>query len=182
MDISNMILENLKWKALEQISSKVWWDTASTKAIASKALPMILWQFSKNVQSESWAEALNNALNSHLWESKIDIEDGKKILWHIFWNKESAINEVAQATWQTQEDASWVMWALSSVIMETLWDQKKAAGWFGTQEITKLLSWTWKDTDILGMVMDQDGDWDFDSKDAMSFGLWWFKDKFLWKK
>jgi hypothetical protein len=53
MDISNMILANLKGKALQQISSKVGGDSVGTKAIAAKALPMILAQLSKNSQDEA---------------------------------------------------------------------------------------------------------------------------------
>jgi len=178
-----MILSNLKWKALEQITSQVWGDNAATKAIAAKALPMILGQLSKNAQDEKGAEEINTALNSHLWESKIDIADGKKILWHIFGGKDDAVEKVASATWQSPEQTSGVMGALSSVIMETLGDQKKAAGWFWAGDVMKMLSWVGaNDSNILGMVMDQDGDGDFDSQDAMKFGMGWIKSKFLGKK
>lgn len=181
MDISNMILANLKGKALEQIAAQVGWDNAATKAIAAKALPMILGQLSKNTESEKWAEDLNNALNSHLGESKIDIADGKNILGHIFGGSDKAIAEVAKASGQSKEETSGVMGALSSVIMETLGDQKKAASGFGTGDLMKMLSWVGKDSDILGMVMDQDGDGDFDKNDAMKFGMGWIKSKFLGK-
>jgi len=177
-----MILANLKWKALEQITAKVWWDNATTKAIASKALPMILGQLSKNAESKEWAESINTALNSHLWESKIDVADGINIMGHIFGNKEDAVEKVASATWQSPEQTSGVMWALSSVIMETLGDQKKAAGWFWASDVMKMLSGVGaNDSNILGMVMDQDGDGDFDKQDAMKFGMGWIKSKFLGK-
>jgi hypothetical protein len=32
------------------------------------------------------------------------------------------------------------------------------------------------------MVMDQDGDGDFDKQDVMKFGMGWIKNKFLGKK
>jgi hypothetical protein len=181
MELSNMLLNQLKWKALEEITKKVGGDNAATKAIAAKALPMILGQLSKNTESEKWAEDLNNALNSHLWESKIDIDDGKNILGHIFGWSDNAVAEVAKASGQSAEQASWVMGALSSVIMETLGDQKKAASGFGTKDLMKMLSWTGKDNAILGMVMDQDGDGDFDKQDAIKFGMGWIKKKFLGK-
>lgn len=177
-----MILANLKGKALEQITSKVGWDSAGTKAIAAKALPMILGQLSKNAQDEKGAEDINNALNSHLGESKVDIEDWKNILGHIFGSSESAVKAVAQETGQSEEQASGVMGALSSIIMETLGDQKKAASGFWTQDVMKLLSGVGWDSDILWMVMDQDGDGDFDKNDAMKFGMGWIKNKFLGKK
>lgn len=177
-----MLLEQLKGKALEEITKKVGWDNTATKAIAAKALPMILGQLSKNTESEAWAEDLNNALNSHLGESKIDVEDGKNILWHIFGWADSAVSDIAKASGQSADQTSGVMGALSSVIMETLGDQKKAAGGFDTGDLVKLLAGTGKDTDILGMVMDQDGDGDFDKQDAVRFGMDWIKNKLLWKK
>ena len=61
------------------------------------------------------------------------------------------------------------MSALSSVIMETLGDQKKAAGGFSTGDLMRLLSGTGKDSNILEMVMDQDGDGDFDTQDGIKF-------------
>ena len=74
------------------------------------------------------------------------------------------------------------MGALSSVIMETLGDQKAASSGFSASSLTKLLSGTGADSNILGMVMDQDGDGDFDKNDAMKFGMDWVKNKFLGKK
>jgi hypothetical protein len=106
MDISNMILANLKGKALEQITAKVGGDNAATKMIAAKALPMILGQLSKNTESESGAESLNNALNSHLGESRIDVEDGKNILSHIFGGSDDVVAQVAKATGQSAEDSA----------------------------------------------------------------------------
>jgi len=166
---------------MEQIASQIGWDSAATKIITAKALPMILGQLSKNTETSQWAEDLNNALNDHLWESKIDIEDGKNILGHIFWNKDEAISQIANETNQSPEATSGVMWALSSVVMEQLWDQKKAAGWFWAQDLMKMLSWTWKDANMFALL-DQDWDGDFDKQDAMKFGMGWIKNKFLGKK
>jgi hypothetical protein len=183
MDISNMILANLKGKALEEITKSVWGNNAATKAIAAKALPMLLGQLEKNSQDESQADALNKALDAHTGASKIDVADGMKIFGHLFWHdSDSTVEAVAKAAGASKEESAGVMGALSSVLMETLWDQKKAAGGFSTGDLMKLLSGTGKDVDILGMVMDQDGDGDFDKNDAMKFGMKWVKNKLLGKK
>ena len=183
MELSNILLENLKGKALEQISKKVGGDKKSTKSIAAQALPLILAQLEKNSQDTKEAKKINEALNSHVWKSKIDIDDGMKILSHIFGkNTDNVIGKIAQASWQNKKQSAGVMSALSSVIMETLGDQKKAAGGFDTADLVKLLSGTGKDANILGMVMDQDGDWDFDKNDAMKFGLGWIQKNFFSKK
>jgi len=176
-----MFLENLKGTALEQITQKVGGDNATTKSIAAKALPMLLWQLEKNTSTPEWADSLNNALNSHLGESKIDLADGAKILGKIFSGSNSAVESVAKETWTTPEESSGVMSALSSVIMETLWDQKNASWGFSTGDVMKLLAGTGKDSDILGMVMDQDWDGDFDKNDAVGFGMGFLK-KWLTKK
>lgn len=182
MELSNMLLEGLKGKALEQIATQIGGDSKITKSIAAKALPMILGQLEKNSQDPKKADDLNNALNSHLGESKINMADGVKILWHIFGGSDSAVAQVAKASGQDAEKTGGVMSALSSVIMETLWDQKKASSGFSTWDLVKMLAGTGKDNAILGMVMDQDWDGDFDKNDAMKFGMGWIKKKFLWKK
>lgn len=51
---------------------------------------------------------------------------------HIFGDKQKAINAIAKNTGSSAEESSGVMSALSSVVMETLGDQKKAAGGFST--------------------------------------------------
>lgn len=178
MDLSNMLMQQLKGKALEQIASQVWGDSAMTKTIAAKALPMILGQLSKNTETPEGAESLNNALNGHLGESKVDVNDGMKILGHMFGNKDTAVWEVAKTSGATAAQTEWVMWALSSVVMESLWDQKKAAGWFGANDLMKMLSGTGKDGNMFALL-DQDWDGDFDKSDAMKFGFWMLKKKFF---
>ena len=178
MDFSNMLMQQLKGKAIEQITGKIGGDSAATKMIAAKALPMILWQLSKNTETPEGAESLNNALNSHLGESNIDTNDGMKILGHMFGNKDEAIAEVASATWQSPEQTAWVMSGLSSMVMEKLWDQKKAASGFGTGDLTKMLSGTGKDANMFALL-DQDWDGDFDKSDAVKFGMWMLKKKFF---
>lgn len=181
MDFSNILMQQLKGKALEQIAWQVGWDSAMTKSIASKALPMILEQMSKNTETPGWAEDLNDALNKHLGESKIDVQDGMNILWHVFGDKQEAISQVANMSGASKDQTAWVMWALSSMVMEQLGDQKKAAGWFGTNDLVKMLSGTGKDANIFALL-DQDGDGDFDKQDAMKFGFSWFMKKVLGKK
>lgn len=183
MQLTNILLENLKGKALEQIAEKVGGDSVATKAITAKALPMILKQFEKNTSDEAGAESLNKALDAHTGESKIDVADGMNILGHLFGDKDNAVAEVAKATGQDTEKSAGVMGALSSVIMETLGDQKKAAwSWFGAGDLMKMLSGTGKDSNILEMVMDQDGDGDFDKNDVMKFGFGMLKKKFFGRK
>jgi hypothetical protein len=158
MQISNMLLENLKGKALQEIASAIWIDEQTTKALASIGLPLLLVQLEQNASTHAGADKINDALNKHLWDSKIDISDGAKILSYIFSNSWDTISLISKQTGKSKDDTLGVMSALSSILMETLWDQKKAAGWFETSEIMKLLSWTGKDVDILGMVMDEPRD------------------------
>lgn len=178
MDFSNILMQQLKGKALEQITNQVGGDSAATKMIAAKALPMILGQLSKNTETPEGAESLNNALNSHLGESKIDTKDGMNILGHMFSNKDDAITEIANSTGQSTQQTAGVMSGLSSMVMEQLWDQKKAASWFGTGDLMKMLSGTGKDANMFALL-DQDWDGDFDKSDAMKFGFGMLKKKFF---
>ncbi len=140
-------------------------------------------QLEKTSQDETAAEGLNTALNDHMGESKIDVEDGKNILKHLFGGDSSqAVKEIAAQTGKSEEESEGVLGALSSVLMETLGDQKKAAGGMDTGDLMKLLSGVGKDNAILAMVMDQDGDGDFDKDDMVKFGWKYLKDKFLAKK
>jgi len=182
MEISNMLLENLQGKALEEIAQAVGIDAKKTKTLASIWLPLLLSQLEKNASTHSGAESINEALNKHLWKSRIDIADGVKILAHLFSNTDEVVQQVSAQSSKSKEETLWVLSALSSVIMETLWDQKKAAGWFETTELMKLLSGTGKDVDILWMVMEEPHDSKVHKEDTgISSGMSFLK-KLLTKK
>lgn len=184
MELTNMIMQQLQGKVIEEIAGQVGGNSDMVKKIAGQALPQILKQFEKKSEDATEAEALNNALDAHTSERPggFDIADGKKILGHLFGNSESAVKDVAKNSGADEETTSGIMGALSSVVMETLGNQKKAAGGLQTSDLMKMLSGVGKDTNFLSAMLDQDGDGDLDAQDAMKFGLGMLKKKLFGRK
>lgn len=182
MDFTQIIGNELKNQAMGQILSKVGGNNKTANALIQKALPTILGGLEKNSSSETGLASLSKALEKHTGTTKIDAEDGKNIFSHIFWDKKDAeLDTIAASTGATKEQSNEVMGILSSLVMEKLGDQK-AAGLDGSG-IEKILSGTSTgSSQMLGMMLDQDGDGDFDKNDAMKFGMGWIKNKFLGKK
>ena len=180
-----MLAEQLKGQAMKQIANRVWGgDNVLTGQLMAKALPMIMGQLEKNTQDPAGAEALDAALAKHdgsvlqnvEWA---DLDDGKSILGHIFWNRDEAVAQIAQETGASPEQSEGVMSMLAPLVMGAMGQQKQAAG-LSASGLTKMLSGSGKQSsNMLGMFLDQDGDGDFDSSDAMKFGMGMLKKKFF---
>lgn len=155
MQISNILLQNLKGEALAEIARASDASEKATKQIAAEALPLILSQMEIQTQDPLGANELNSALNAHLGTSKINRDDGAKILSHIFDDISAIYEVIAKRTSTSQEDASHVMQALASIIMETLGDHKAAASGLTDSDLARLLAGTGKDSNILEMVMQE---------------------------
>jgi hypothetical protein len=88
------------------------------QSMIEKALPSILSGLEKNTQTEDGKKALDTALEKHTGETKIDMNDGAKILGHILGNnKESEIENIAKETGASKEQSADVMNMLSSLVM-----------------------------------------------------------------
>jgi len=66
MEISNMLLENLQGKALEEIAQAVGIDAKKTKTLAGSGRPLWRSQLEKDASTHSGAESINESLNKHL--------------------------------------------------------------------------------------------------------------------
>jgi len=182
MDFTQIIGSELKNQALSQIAQKIGGDNATAQKLISAALPSVLGALEKNTSTQEGVQALDTALSAHTGTSSINIQDGEKILGHLLGGEtQTEIENIAAKTGATPTQSGQVMSMLSSLVMEKLGDQK-AAGLDGNA-IAKLLSGSSKSTSqMLGMFLDQDGDGDFDSQDAVKFGMKWIQQKFLGKK
>lgn len=180
MDISQLFWDDLKNKALVQISKKIGWDNAMAQSIIEQALPSILKKLEKNTTKKAWKEALDTALDAHMWETQINIEDGKKILTHIYGkNTEKKIEKIAEKSQISPEQSKDAMSVLSSLVIEKLGDSKKSGATI--EDITSLLGKSGKKKQIQ-TLFDQDGDGDMDKNDAIKFGLGYIMKRFLGKK
>ncbi len=184
MDLTALLVDQLKGQAINQIAKKVWGgDSVMTSQLMAKALPMIMGQLEKNSQDPAQAEALDAALAKHdgsvldnvEWA---DLDDGNKILSHIFGNKQEAVDQIAKETGASPEQSAGVMSMLAPLVMGAMWKEKKSAG-LSASGITSMLAWSSKSSNMMGMFLDQDGDGDFDKKDAMKFGMNYLKKKFF---
>ena len=179
MDINNVLESVLKNpEFLDVISKKTWLEKKQAKWEIAKALPLILEWLEENVKDPNKLESLKTALEKKhsqwFWDKfwNIDLEDGWKIISHIFWDKKNDIEkkvgntDVLKALWPV------VMWALGKSAKEK---------WGSLEAIIWVLSWSSKKSSwILVAIFDKDGDWDY-KDDLFKMILNWIKRKFLGK-
>lgn len=168
MDLNNMMTEMLKGKAIDTISEKVGLDSSSSKSMVAKALPMLLWALKNNSNDPEKKESLEKAVEWNDWSildnlSSLDLKEGNKILWHIFWDKKE---EIENEVWDKN-----ILSALAPLVMWTLW-KANSASW---ESANSLLSADWL-MDMATSFLDKD--WDGDVKDdLLSMIMWFFKKK-----
>lgn len=174
MDIQGMIQNAVQDKIVAEISKKTWlqWETAQ-KAIKA-ALPMLMGAMSKNADTQEWKDALDSALDAHDETNVLNETEWEKMLWHILWDEESAVEEaVAAQAWVSKEEATSVTKMIAPFLMGQLGSAKKAgadvAGDLNKDTIAKSLL-----TSFL------DKDWDGDVKDDLLWmGMDYFKKKMM---
>jgi hypothetical protein len=98
MDLSGMMTDLLKDQAIEAISKKTGLDLESSKSMASKALPMLLGALKNNSADDSKKESLEKAVAKNDGSildnlDNIDLNDGSKILGHIFGDKKEEVEK-----------------------------------------------------------------------------------------
>ncbi len=153
MDLNNMMTGLLKDQAIKVIAQKTGLDFDTSKKIASKALPTLLKTLKDNANNPEKKESLEKAVEKNDGSildnlENIDLEDGKKILWHIFWDKKE---EVEKEVWN-----KWVLEALAPIVMWVLW-KANSATW---KKASDLLS---EDGIIMSLAksfLDKDNDWE----------------------
>jgi len=168
MDLSGMMTDLLKDQAIEAISKKTGLDLESSKSMASKALPMLLGALKNNSADDSKKESLEKAVAKNDGSildnlDNINLNDGSKILGHIFGDKkEQAEKEVGDSS---------VLAALAPMVMGALWKANSTSG----SSASDLLSSDWMIAKLAISFLDKD--WDWDIKDdlmwmAMNFMKW----------
>ncbi len=168
MDLSNIMSEMLKDKIIDKISEKSWTDINSSKKMVAKALPLILWALKDNSNDPEKKESLEKAVKKNDGSvidnlGLLDLEDGNKILWHIFWDKKE---NVEKEVWDKK-----ILSALASLVMWALW-KANSSSW---DSASSLLSSPWL-MNIATSFLDKD--WDGDIKDDLLWmAMWFFKKK-----
>jgi hypothetical protein len=162
----------LQDQAVQAISKKTGLDKDAASAMAAKALPMLLAQLKDNASDPAKAEGLEKAVANNDGSllknlDGIDLQDGEKILGHIFGGK--------QANAEKQAGSSEGLAALAPIVMAALGkansDTGETAGSMLSNDMVMKLA---------GSFLDKDGDGDI-KDDLMSMGMAFLKKKFSGK-
>lgn len=104
--------------------------------VASLGLPAILKAIQQNTQDEAGLESFDKALEKHQdvqnyqsveqLSENVDPQDGDKILGHVFNDKESIIDRIADSVGMTPAAVKRVLVLLAPVVLKYLADQKKS--------------------------------------------------------
>ncbi len=183
MDISELLNSTVGQTIIQNVAGKFGMDEKVAMGTVSTALPAILAGMTKNAQSKEGAESLNRAIESKHDGSLLDNlsgmleghtqelqNDGDGILGHIFGNKRSVVEQtISQKTGVTPSKIGPLLSTLAPIVMAYLGKEKRAAktesdglggllgGLLGAQNQRGSSGGI---MDILGGVLDKDGDGD----------------------
>lgn len=120
---------------LKKIGKSVGADSNQVKEIAQLGLPALMQALGKNASSTEGAEALASALDDHQGDNIEDIngflnnvklDDGAKILKHIFADKNDVVqDDLAKQTGLKSDQVSGIMEQLAPLLLGSLGKEKK---------------------------------------------------------
>ena len=153
MDITSILTENLRGKAIEAISKKAGTTNSESKKMLAKALPIILWKLRDNSKDPIKSKSLEKAVKENDWGvidnlENIDLKDWAKILWHIFWDKKDSVQK---EIWNKESSE-----AIASLVMGLLW-KANSESWKSASDLLSDSSIIWK---LAISFLDKDWDWE----------------------
>lgn len=120
---------------LEQLGKKAGAKPDQAGKVAQTALPLLVKTLQQNASSPEGARSLEKALRDHQDDpvkdvfnflQGVDIEDGAKILEHIFSGKKEKVQkDLAKKTGLTVEQVVALLTQLAPLVLGTLGNQKK---------------------------------------------------------
>jgi hypothetical protein len=178
MDILSILNSLQDKQTVNQLTKSVGADSNQVKKAVELGLPMLMQAMSNNVRTPQGAEALAKALDQHKEDplddvsgflNGVDINEGKKILGHVFNQKTQTVEKnLAAQTGMSSNQIEKLLAQLAPVVLGALGKEKNQKG-IDTNGltsmlpmITKLLGSDSKD-DVLGIatkLLDADGDGD----------------------
>ena len=181
------ILENLLGQltgdSLDQVGQAIGADKGQAWNAIGAALPVLLGALSRNAKSNDGAEALTNALAKDHDGSVLDNLQGflgqgqassaAGILRHIFGGKQSQVeNSLSKTTGLDRGTVLKLLLILAPIVMGMLGKKRKQSG-LAARDVADLLGREEDDLErrsprsksLLGGLLDQDGDGDFDLSD-----------------
>lgn len=157
IDITSLLWDIITKKGINSITKATGIDPKITQKIAEVALPKILNQLGNNANSKTKSADLEAAISSSWDKKSINLDDGEKILSHIFKNPKTLITDIAKESKTTQKNTKATLGALAPMIMGILWENslwKMDIAWVG-----KILKSASKNKLVI-QFLDKDGDGD----------------------
>jgi len=187
--IMDMITQQMGSSMMQEMTKKIGGDNEGVKRAAAVALPMILAAIKRNASSKKGAEDLAGALDRNHSDGGIlenlggllggsSMQDGGKILGHVFGNKQSNVQQqLGRATGLGGQGAGDLMSMLAPMVMGALGKAKKQnnIGVGGLQDLLRQEQKTIqrRQPKQMGMIegmLDSDGDGDVDMADILKKG------------
>lgn len=136
MDLSSLMNVFLSTQSQQGISSATGSSSTDVTSILANALPSLLAGANKQSQQTSTATSFAKALASHAQDdtsnlasfyNNVDLNDGAKIIQHLFGNQTNSITKsVASQAGVTQKQATSVLSAAAPLLMSLLGQQTTA--------------------------------------------------------
>jgi hypothetical protein len=186
--LMDMITQQMGSSMMQQMAQKIGGDSDGVKRAAATAVPMILAAIKRNASSQQGAEALVVALETKHSGGVFDnlgglldgssIQDGSKILGHVFDNKQNNMaQQLGKATGIGGQGASDLMSMLAPMVMGALGNAKKSGNLsvgglqdMLTQEQQSIQKQQPEQLSMIEGMLDSDGDGDVDMSDILKKG------------
>ena len=135
-NLVNLFVDDKKTPETKNLANRADVSSFDFGKIASLGLPAILKGIQRNSQDEAGLDSLNNALDQHQDVQKyqsveelsqnVDPQEGDKILGHVFKDKDSIIDRIADSVGMSPAAVKRVLVLLAPVVLKYLADQKKS--------------------------------------------------------
>lgn len=151
MDVlQNILSEVLDQKNVKSLAKELNADENQVKQASAMLLPTLVESLNSNAKNKQGANSLLSALDDHAnkdvsnvnnFLKNVDLNDGKKILSHIFNNKEADVKkEVAKQSGLSQIKTQTLMAMLAPLLLGYLGNQKKNSNNFDAGSLIGMLT------------------------------------------
>lgn len=193
--LASSLLQQLQGGGIQQLASQLGIDNGKAESAVASAVPLLLGALGRNAQQPGGADALLGALQrDHAGAaSGLDLggllgsilggaqagaqTDGAGILGHIFGGKrEQVASGLGQATGLDSGKAGQLLQALAPIVMSFLAQRFLGNGQADTTQVSQVLGQEHAQAkasgagDLLGSLLDQDGDGQFGVSDLLKLG------------
>lgn len=138
MDILSILNSLQEKQTVNQLTKSVGGQPEQVQKAVELGLPMLMQAMSRNAQTPQGAESLNKALEQHKEDpiddvlgflKKADINDGKKIVDHVFNQKTQKVEQnLASQTGMSQNQIGNLLAQLAPVLLGALGKEKSQKG------------------------------------------------------